>query len=264
MNSSRLTFDWNSPPWQGGVVKYRLGLQPIQLADWFDAPISDDLFAHKKKLLDEKYEQVVQVTEFSEPAQRALASNFAQLDPQDFAYPDTIAHLGLQVADDLCLIESGGEQRMLAASVCSPTYWDVRDKIGCSLVEIHGPVATLEEKIGYKIARFINNAPVLQPFERVNWFIHADQDRFHLKPVSIQGEPESWFVRSERETVCRFHEDFALFTINPRFARLAEIHEYPEATVDLIKSLSSFDQKEIDYFGGAKKHRLLLEYLRNP
>ncbi len=198
----------------------------------------------------------------SESAQESLAAHFPTRELGSFQYPDLIAHLSLQVADDLCLIEAQGRQRLLAASVCSPTYWDVREKIGQSLADIHQPVTTLEEKIGSKVARSISNAPLLTPFERVNWFIHADQERFHPEAVKIEGEPSGWFVRSERETICRFHEDFALFTINVRFAELREIQDYPDARRDLIKSLESFDREEVEYFGGQSKYQQLIEYLR--
>lgn len=261
MSASPESFNWHTPPWAGGAAKYRLGLKPIELNDWF-SPISDELFAYKKALLDERYDDVVQVTDDSDDSEKLLAQHFECQWVPGCSYPDVIAHLSLQVADDLCLIEAHGNQRLLAASVCSPTYWNVKEKIGRSLAEIHKPVTSLGEKIGNKIARAISNAPRLQPFERSNWFIHSDSERFHRQAESVmQGEPDSWIVRSERETICRFHDDFALFTINVRFAELRDIHSYPDARVDMVRSLDSFDDGEIRYFGGLDKHRRLKEYL---
>ena len=60
--------------------------------------------------------------------------------------------MSLNIQDDLCLIESKGEQRLIAACICSPSYWDVRTKIGKPLNEIHSPVTSLEEKIGNRIS----------------------------------------------------------------------------------------------------------------
>ncbi len=254
-------FDWQSPPWHGGLSKYRLGLRPIAREQWFQA-IPEELYRYKKNLLDHRYGDVVQVTHQSAVVQRILATHFAGYDPDKSAFRDTIADLSLLVADDLCLLEAHGEQRLRAASVCSPTYWNVRDKIGQSLARIHEPVTTLEEKIGDKVARSISSAPLLTPFERMNWFIHSDQTRFHLESEQeLKGHPADWFVRSERETICRFHEDYALFTINVRFAGLKEIHDYPAAREDLKKSLASLDQDEIEYFGGREKVDQLLDYL---
>lgn len=102
----------------------------------------------------------------------------------------------------------------------------------------------------------------MTPFERSNWFVHGNRERMHLAPEGeIAGSPENWFLRSERETLCRFHDDYLLFTINVRFAPLRDIAHYPEALADLIASLSRFDTEEIDYFGGGPKYQRLAEYL---
>ena len=67
---------------------------------------------------------------------------------KDTKYPDLIAELCLNIQDDLCVMESSDEQRLIAASICSPSYWDVRTKIGRPLEEIHDPVVSLDKKIG--------------------------------------------------------------------------------------------------------------------
>ena len=151
---------------------------------------------------------------------------------------------------------------MLAASICSPSYWSVQDKIGKSLYDVHAPVKSLNEKIGVNIGRFIERAPLLQPFERENWLIHADTKRLHLaEEPEIVGNPDNWFVRSERETICKIHDDYSLFTIRVSFAPLNEIHAYEDAKAGMLKSLKAMDKDEINYFGGAKKVKTLIEYL---
>ena len=42
----------SNPPWKGGKAKYRLGLKPINLDEWFDATINPDIYKHKKSLID--------------------------------------------------------------------------------------------------------------------------------------------------------------------------------------------------------------------
>ena len=173
-----------------------------------------------------------------------------------------IAELSLCIQDDLCLLESSGEQRLLAASVCSPSYWDVRTKIGKPLKTIHSPVISLEEKIGDKISKFIKQAPILKPFARQNWLIHGDTKRFHLtEEDELKNHPSDWFIRSEKETLRRFHENYSLFTINVIFQPLKLIHEHPDQKKALIQSLHSFDADESKYFGGINKINSVLEYL---
>ena len=250
---------WHNPPWGSGDRKYRLGLKPINKDQWLDREIGNDLFDHKKDLLESNYDKVVASTEDSIEAQRFLGTFFGI---NDTGYPDLIAELSLNIQDDLCLIESKGEQRLIAACICSPSYWDVRTKIGKPLNEIHSPVASLEEKIGNRISTFIKQAPVMKPFARQNWLIHGDTNRFHLKEEdALNKHPSEWFIRSEKETLCRFHEDYSLFTINVLFEPLKEIFEYPKQKQALIKSLEKLDEDEANYFGGNKKISVLLDYL---
>ena len=147
-------------------------------------------------------------------------------------------------------------------SICSPSYWDLKTKIGKPLTEIHDPVVSLDEKIGNRISTFIRQAPVMKPFARQNWLIHGDTKRFHLKEEeALKTHPSEWFIRSEKETLCRFHEDYSLFTINVLFQPLKIIFDYPEQKNNLILSLKSLDKDEADYFGGTPKIKTLLEYL---
>tara|TARA_Y200000002_G_scaffold210080_1_gene173292 strand:+ start:395 stop:1105 length:711 start_codon:yes stop_codon:yes gene_type:complete len=223
---------------------------------------------HKYGLLRRRYAQVVQSIPDSEIPQQRLAEKMQQhgwYKPEQKPQPnfaDLIANLSLQVADDLCLMETDGAQRLIAASVCSPSYWNVQQKIGLSMAAIHQPVRTLQTKIGDQIQRFIQQAPLMTPFERSNWFVHGDRERLHLSAEgNIAGPPEQWFLRSERETLCRFSDGFLLFTINVRFAPLRDISQHPKALADLKTSLARFDLDEIDYFGGADKFHRLLNYL---
>ena len=261
-------FPWHRPPWQGGTIKYRLGMRPISLEHWFQGQPSPELRVHKYNLLKRAYEQVLQALPEARDAQARLAEQMLthgwydanSRDATD--YPDLIAALSLQVSDDLCVVQTRGEQRLIAASVCSPSYWNIQEKIGLSISDIHRPVTSLQRKIGSQIQRFISHAPLMTPFERSNWFVHGSRERMHLAPEGeIVGSPENWFLRSERETLCRFHDDYLLFTINVRFAPLRDIVHYPQALDDLTTSLSRFDTEEIDYFGGEAKYHRLRQFL---
>ena len=268
MRASRSDFPWHSPPWQDGVPKYRLGLRPISPDQWFHGKPSLQLRVHKYGLLRRHYPKVVQTLPNTDMPQQLLARKMQEhgwFQPdraQPNIFTDLVAELSLQVADDLCLLETGGEQRLIAGSVCSPSYWNIQQKIGLSMAAVHQPVTTLQTKIGAQIQRFIQHSPVMTPFERSNWFVHGDRERLHLSPEgAINAIPDQWFVRSERETLCRFSDDYLLFTINVRFAPLRDISSYPKALTDMQASLSSFDTDEIEYFGGRHKFDRLWDYL---
>ena len=140
---------WEDPPWGDGKQKYRLGLKPIERDKWLNRKPNETLYSHKKNLLDTSYNKVIATTKYSLNAQKHLADIF---EIKDTKYPDLIAELCLNIQDDLCVMESSDEQRLIAASICSPSYWDVRTKIGRPLKEIHDPVVSLDKKIGDKIS----------------------------------------------------------------------------------------------------------------
>ena len=250
---------WEDPPWGDGQQKYRLGLKPIEHEKWLNRKPNDALYDHKKNLLDSSYNKVIATTQYSLNAQKYLGDIFGI---RDTKYPDLIAELSLNIQDDLCVMESSNDQRLIAASICSPSYWDVKTKIGRPLKEIHDPVASLDKKIGDKISTFIRQAPIMKPFARQNWLIHGDTKRFHLKEEEpLKTNPSEWFIRSEKETICRYHEDYSLFTINVLFQPLKEIFNHPQQKQNLINSLEQLDEDESDYFGGNTKISILLEYL---
>jgi len=250
---------WINPPWGNGREKYRLGLKPIENSRWFEVEISEDLKTHKKTLFSARYEDVIATTEESKAPQDLLAQKL-KIDSK--TYPDLIADISLSVPDDLCIIECNKDQRLLAASVCSPSYWNIKSKIGKSLRDIHKPVKSLNEKIGNPIEKFINNAPLDQPFLRENWFIHGDDQRMHVTTEGYpKGSVEDWIVRSERETLCKFSKDYSLFAINVRFQKLSSILMFKDAMTGLKRSLEGMDQQETDYFGGDKKVEKILDFI---
>ena len=250
---------WLDPPWLRYPQKYNLGLRPIKLKDWLASNPSDEILNHKKKLLSTNYERVVSTVNHPDNPEFILSKHFQT----NSIYPDLIANISLEVEDDLCIIESQGDQKLLAACVCSPSYWKLSDKIGKPLLSIHKPVKTLNSKIGNSINKFISQSPLLKPFVRENWFVHEDTDRFHDHSERLKGnDPSNWFIRTERESICKFSEKFSLFSINVRFQKLSYILEFDEAKTSLFESLQNFDDDESSYFGGRLKINLLLDYLK--
>ena len=250
---------WINPPWGNGKEKYRLGLKPIEKSQWFKVNISDSLKSHKKNLFKSRYTDVIATTNDSIESQQILAK---KLKVKQRNYADLIADISLSVPDDLSIIETNGKQRLIAASICSPSYWNIKSKIGKPLKEIHKPVKSLNEKIGNPIEKFIKNAPFDKPFLRENWFIHGDDERMHLKTEEFpKGMVKDWIVRSERETLCKFSNDYSLFAINVRFQKLSTILKFEEAIEGLKRSVENMDQEEIDYSGGIRKVDKIFEFI---
>ena len=257
---------WQHPPWQGGTPKQRLGLKPLALSEWLSQPISVQCRLHKQRLLEERYADVVAVLPHSNAAQLALKSRLAHLTHFSSApvrYADDIANLAAQVSDDLCLLDVDDDQRLIAACLCSPSYWRLSEKLGQPLWAVHGGVPGLNRKIGANIDRFIRRAPIMQPFVRCNWFFHGDALRFHLNEETQLPSPVAhWYIRSERQTLCKISARYLLFTIDVVTEPLADLVHFVEAAVDLNLSLQRMDEDEVQHFGGVDKHCRLMSYVQ--
>ena len=64
---------------------------------------------------------------------------------------------GLSVQEDLCLMNRTSEGWILkAASLCFPSRWQLREKIGKDISQIHGPVEGYEEHLSKKVNGFFD------------------------------------------------------------------------------------------------------------
>ncbi len=252
---------WQAPPWAGGGARHRLGLKPVDAAAWLSAPPSATELANKRAQLEHRYRQVVGVTTAGPDIDRLLLHLPLPAKPGS-SYPDVIANAALTVADDLCVLDVQDGQRLVQACVCAPSYWRLADKLGQPLALVHAPVPGMNEKIGANIERFIERAPLQQPFARSNWFLHGDAALYHAEEEGRLTSPaECWIVRSERQTLCRLSAKYLLFTIRIICEPLRHIAGFPQAGADLARSLDNMDADEIEHFGGVEKHRRLAEYV---
>ena len=167
----------------------------------------------------------------------------AAANPQALAPLDAAARM---VEEDVCLLQRvDDEYRLTAASVASPSYWRLADKLGKELLDIHDPVPALRVRIGERMRQFFHALPHGRIFMRGNWFIHASDQLFRL-PEDLRtpraDEPmalERLFLRCERQTLRRLPESGAvLFTIRVYLNPLAELATQPTLAADLLDALA--------------------------
>lgn len=249
-NAKALTFaPYAQPPGHKRSSGPQLGLRPIAAADWLiDSPERESRLAEKARLMAQCPALVFQALPGTEAAQaEALETLRAHLrlpSPavESSAPLDAAAHL---VEEDLCLLQPiAGEYRLTAASVASPSYWRLADKIGKELLAIHDPVPALRARIGTRMRQFFHSLPPGRIFMRGNWFIHASKALFRL-PEDLRppraGEPfalERLYLRCERQTLRRLPKSGAvLFTIRVDVDPLAALAERPDLAADLHAAL---------------------------
>lgn len=240
------------PPWLGMGVR---GLAP---AEWL--VIDDDRdrdLATKAALLTERHAEVFAALD--SPAVDAASSEVLELVvAATRARPDPAVHrldaAGRLVQEDLCLlVVRDGAPHLDAASLCFPSYWRLRDKLGRPLAVVHAPVAHYPDELAAKVDRFIERLNPQRPVWRRNWSIHDDPTYFLPEPTPPQpvNPPHGLWLRSERQTLRRLvTPDVVLFTIRTQQVPLAVVQERPDIARGLAAAIAAWSPELIAYKGG--------------
>lgn len=83
------------------------------------------------------------------------------------------------VQEDFCILAPVSEAyRLVAGCVCFPSRWDLRQKLGKSVFEIHDPVPHYPEVLGNPVDRLFDRLRVDAPAWRLNWSLADTPDLF--------------------------------------------------------------------------------------
>ncbi len=273
---------WQHPPWisvkPGGG--YQMGLAPESLAQWLPRLASTWEFNRKAGLMQLRRlpEPVYQSLPASEGAER-FAANFvmAQLAAHQPGKPSLplrlsteqspLSEAALQIPDDLCLLqldECTQEFCLLAASLCSPSYWSLSEKLGLPLSAIHEPVPGLNPQLGARMRTFFLQMPQQRCFVRRNFFVHAQQEMYQPKPDATdygQVSCHDLVLRSERQSLVRLSRDLLLFSIRVDIASMAEARRQPTQAFALLRVLNGYSQAQVAAFGGRTKLERVVRFL---
>ena len=224
------------------AYRLRMGLRPLDLEDWI---LIDERFeaerAEKRRLLDARHDDVVAHLPGTEAAGAevldALASHLAHHFPDRFSRNGSriddfgaetswdIAHLDLHpidvagrlVQEDVCLLTAPPEDPdalvFSAGSVCFPTRWALREKIGHDMRGVHAPVPRYDDQLAAPVDSTLGRLRVDRPVWRLNWSLLDDPALFQpgghdrtepLAGVTAENAGTSVFLRVERQTLRRF------------------------------------------------------------
>ena len=263
---------WRDPPWRGGKGGYRMGLRPIEPRHWLPDRITDAERARKQQLLADPAAWVFAALDGSRAGQQQILDVVNEVcgfatQPQSASVAPLVT-ASLRVPDDLCLMERDGDSyRLTAACVCSPSYWRLAEKIGRTLDGIHGPVPTLNDKLGPTMLQFFARLPDAAIFERRNWLIHTNPEPYQPRSEAwhhvTQNDVEALVVRSERQTLRRLDARTVIFTIRVSCYPLAQIVGFPEAARDLAVALDALDSAEREAKGCRYFAPAVTNYLRS-
>jgi hypothetical protein len=252
-----------------------MGLSPLGRNRWLAEPISSAERDRKVGLMARGGRAVADLVAGFETRNRdmanAISAELAARAAFAGAYPARpagLAEASLWVPEDLCLMApSPSGYRLVAASLCAPSFWRLQDKIGRPIHGVHGAVRGLNQAVGDSVARFFERIPVGEVFQRRNWNLHRTFRRFH-------PEPEEWpaslavedcaglCMRSETQTLRKYPDGSLLFTIRVRRFSLHEIRRYPQAVADLLAAVAALSDDERRATVFARHGDALKGYLR--
>jgi len=221
-------------PYDGGSSQFKIGLQPLDMADWIEVDDGLEIYlAEKDRLISDFPEQVFAAEEGTQEAQQEtldilvsyLLENYSgtyQLRDGAMVFGDRIVDLNdvstppLMIAanlvqEDLVLMRQQEDGwRIAAGSVSFPSSWDLVEKFSLVLQDVHKGVPGFGPgtRNAVMINRIFDNMLVDQPVRRLNWSAYADPELYHggKKAISLPSlnkdtREDSIFLRVDRKSV---------------------------------------------------------------
>lgn len=253
-----------------------MGMRPLNLATWLQVDEHrEEELALKAELLEAKYDAVVAIEPAGDAASREL---LAEVKAFLTAYhplvstatnPDEhpIVQAGRLAQEDFCILVRDDVWRLRAASVCFPSRWDLAQKIGATLDEIHSPVPGYDGELSAPTNSFFERLRPERSYWRLNWTLldHPDLFQPERARVAPSGELEDWFFRVERQTLRQLpHTNAIVFTIRTYVTSAASLRASDEQFVPaLLHGLETAPTEVQDYKGWTGVAERLRESLRS-
>lgn len=247
------------------AFRWRLGVRPLDLAEWIElGPDADAAIEAKPRLMAEFPDTVFavlddEVERESQEVADALVEHLRQRWPERYGDVALDEHLhpldatARLVPEDLVLlVERDGRLVFGGGSVCFPNRWDLRSKLGLTMAEVHAPVDRLNDQLETPIDGFFGRLTPERSFWRLGWGVLDTPDWY--TPVDGTAaprpspSPERMYLRVERETLRRFATTgCVLFTIRTYVTSILRAAPSPEAAIRLASALDSLPTDVLAY-----------------
>jgi len=254
-------------PFDGKPHRWTMGLRPLALENWLwlDGRYDKEV-ALRRELLSQRRDEVFQAcpeaqaasTEVLElvlvflekkhPERFQRIREDKSLAPGQTTFEMAVRALhplelaGRLVQEDLCVMqavpddfEDAREYHLTAAALCFPTRWNLREKIGHPMSEIHDPVPGYREQINAPVNQFMHRLTPEKPMWRINWSLNEDSTLFQpgghgvleaTPHLTSENAGTEVFLRLERQTLRRLPMTSAiLFTIRILQCPLEELND---------------------------------------
>lgn len=282
-------------PYDGSHPLFRIGLEPLLLAEWLEVDDRLDAYLDEKARLRSVYGDKVFAAEAgTEAAQREVLdlvlAHLAQHHGATHLFTGDEVRAGRHTValggdepplltaskilqEDLVLMRKGEDGwRLAAASLCFPSSWSLREKFGKVMADIHGPVPGFSAgtRNAALIERIFDNLLVDQPVRRMNWSVYSDGELFHddktAEHLGKQDFDAGIFLRVEYQTLRKLSlSGDILFTIRIHvdpFEALKRHRQREKVAAGFIASLERLAPAELAYKGLAESRDRLVGEIR--
>jgi dimethylamine monooxygenase subunit A len=290
-------------PYDGSHKPFTIGLSQLDHAAWIEI---DENLAHylgeKRRLYREETDNVLVAEPGTEAAQQEVLDMLVEHLPRHFPeiYQRTddliamrtpaprhpgeaaiggddrlersaIATAALLVQEDLVLMRKSLEGwRLVAASLCFPSAWNLHEKFGKPLHEIHQPVPGFGQgtRNAGLIDRMFDNLRPDHSVKRWNWSLYGDARLYH--PASDNGMKKRFgdgdlagnvTLRLERQTLRKLPvSGDILFTIRIYIEPLEVLARHPDGrqlASAISEQINAMSEAELSYKGFADERQRL-------
>ncbi|WP_075997243.1 heme-dependent oxidative N-demethylase family protein [Salaquimonas pukyongi] len=282
-------------PYDGSHPLFRIGLAPLDLAQWLEVDDQLDAYLDEKARLRERYPGKVFAAESdTQPAQvevlSLLLDHLSEHHRDTHIISDNEVRAGthtvflledeppLQTAsklvqEDLVLMRKGDVGwRLAAASLCFPSSWSLMEKFGKVIADVHAPVPGFAAgtRNAMLIERIFDQLVVEQPVRRMNWSVYSDDELFHDDRTAEHLKKRDFdagiFLRTEYQTLRKLPQSGdILFTtridVDP-FEALGNHPERDRICQGFITSLEQLDAAQLAYKGLTESRDRLIGEIR--
>lgn len=285
-------------PYDGRSPLFRIGAVKLDPIEWID--LDEDLPAHlaeKQRLFETRRDEVFAALPGTEAAQAELLAllveHLLQRFPDSYRRSGDGVHIGPAgrdvpltgpepallraaglVQEDLMLMRRGtAGWSLVAAALCFPSSWRLREKLGRPLDEIHATVPGFGAGTRHAelISRMFDMLRPETPMLRWNWSIYGDDALFHPddsppRRFGSGARADKVFLRVERQTLRKLPTTgdivFAVRIYVDPLAALETLPQAPQIATALVAQLDALDEAQLAYKGLALERARLVDRLR--
>jgi hypothetical protein len=264
-----------------------MGLRELAIINWIEG--GPDLvvqLADRNKLLNQNRNQVVQILPDHQLAIQyftlKILDNLRNFHPNYQIDESNVTHresnitvdikadiefvqLAKVIAEDLCLLEyKNGIWQLVAAVVLFPSRWNLLEKIGKNLDQIHAPVPGYDQALQPLMTDTFNKIKPERPVWRKNWSLHETSTLHEPFYKSSQANVDNYWWRTERQTLTKSEDGkYILFTIRNRSEPFSWIKSDSYSAGQFAKTLATLSPEMLRYKHLVEKRDQFIAYLNS-